>query len=139
MQPLGNMPMQFSLMAMVSIPIVPWTSKMYKSEVAGMDYEIKAMKKEQAGILLEAKGNDYWNGIATQAYATTIIKLRTKDNSSALRKNYETLMLSYEENREQLPIVIDGWEAMNMAQMEYLEKMQDYYSMIVRYEKEIEK
>jgi cobalt-zinc-cadmium efflux system outer membrane protein len=139
MQPLGNMPMQFSLMAMVSIPIVPWTSKMYKSEVAGMNYEIKAMKKEQAGILLEAKGNDYWNGIATQAYATTIIKLSDKNNSSALRKNYETLMLSYEENREQLPIVIDGWEAMNMAQMEYLEKMQDYYSMIVRYEKEIEK
>jgi cobalt-zinc-cadmium efflux system outer membrane protein len=57
----------------------------------------------------------------------------------ALRKNYETLMLSYEENREQLPIVIDGWEALNMAQMDYLEKMQDYYSMIVSYEKEIEK
>jgi hypothetical protein len=57
----------------------------------------------------------------------------------ALKKNYETLMIAYEENREQLPIVIDGWEAMNMAQMDYLEKMQEYYLMIVRYEKEIEK
>jgi cobalt-zinc-cadmium efflux system outer membrane protein len=55
MQPRGDMPMQFSLMAMVSIPIVPWASKMYKSEVAGMNYEIEAMKKEQAGILLEAR------------------------------------------------------------------------------------
>jgi hypothetical protein len=138
MQPLGNMPMQFSLMAMVSIPIVPWTSKTYKSDVAGMNYEIEAMKKEQAGILLEAKG--MITGMATQLkrmqqqlsnYQEKIIP--------ALRKNYETLMLSYEENREQLPILIDAWEAMNMAQMEYLEKMQDYYSMIVRYEKEIEK
>ncbi|MBK7651742.1 MAG: TolC family protein [Flammeovirgaceae bacterium] len=138
MQPLGNMPMQFSLMAMVSIPIVPWTSKTYKSDVAGMNYEIEAMKKEQAGILLEAKG--MITGMATQLkrmqqqlsnYQEKIIP--------ALRKNYETLMLSYEENREQLPILIDAWEAMNMAQMEYLEKMQDYYSMIVSYEREIEK
>ena len=40
---------------------------------------------------------------------------------------------------EQLPIVIDAWEALNMAQMEYLEKMGAYYKMIVSYEKEIEK
>jgi hypothetical protein len=58
---------------------------------------------------------------------------------SALRKNYQTLMLAYEENREQLPIVIDGWEAMNMAQMEYLNKLEEYYKMIVSYEKELEK
>ncbi|MBL7877163.1 MAG: hypothetical protein JNL53_15965 [Cyclobacteriaceae bacterium] len=79
-------------------------------------------------------------GIATQLkrmqqqlanYQTKIIP--------ALRKNYETVMLAYEENREQLPIVIDGWEAWNMAELEYLEKLQNYYSMIVRYEKEIEK
>ncbi|MBK8293060.1 MAG: TolC family protein [Flammeovirgaceae bacterium] len=121
MQPRGDMPMQFSLMAMVSIPIVPWASKMYKSEVAGMNYEIEAMKREQAGILLEARG--MISGMASQLkrmqqqlsnYELKIIP--------ALRKNYETLMLSYEENREQLPIVIDGWEALNMAQMEYLEK-----------------
>lgn len=138
MQPIGDMPMQFSLMAMVSIPIVPWASKMYKSESAGMNYEIEAMKKEQEGILLETKG--MLIGIATQLkrmqqqlanYQTKIIP--------ALRKNYETVMLAYEENREQLPIVIDGWEAWNMAELEYLEKLQNYYSMIVRYEKEIEK
>lgn len=138
MQPIGDMPKQFSLMAMVSIPIVPWASKMYKSESAGMNYEIEAMKKEQEGILLETKG--MLIGIATQLkrmqqqlanYQTKIIP--------ALRKNYETVMLAYEENREQLPIVIDGWEAWNMAELEYLEKLQNYYSMIVQYEKEIEK
>ena len=48
-------------------------------------------------------------------------------------------MLAYEENREQLPIVIDGWEALNMAQMEYIEKNQEYFNMIVSYEKELEK
>ena len=48
-------------------------------------------------------------------------------------------MIAYEENREQLPMVIDGWEALNMAELEYLEKMETYYLMITNYEKVAEK
>ena len=138
MQPIGNMPTQFSAMAMVSIPIAPWSSKMYKAEVRGMQYEIEAMKKGREAILTETRG--MLGGMANQImrmeqqlenYRAKIIP--------ALRKNYQTLMLAYEENREQLPIVIDGWEALNMAQMEYLEKLEEYYTMIVDYEKELEK
>jgi cobalt-zinc-cadmium efflux system outer membrane protein len=139
MEPIGSMmPSQFTAMAMVSIPIAPWSSRMYRAEVKGMRYDIEAMKKNREAILNEARG--MLAGMATQLtrmkqqlnnYETRIIP--------ALRKNYETVMLAYEENREQLPIVIDGWEAMNMAQMEYLEKMEEYYIMIVRYEKELEK
>ncbi|MEX2233826.1 MAG: TolC family protein [Cyclobacteriaceae bacterium] len=137
MQPIGNMPTQFSAMAMISIPIAPWSSKMYKAEVRGMQYEIEAMKKGREAILTETRG--MLAGMANQIirmeqqlgnYETKIVP--------ALRKNYQTLMLAYEENREQLPIVIDGWEALNMAQMEYLEKMEAYYTMIVSYEKELE-
>ena len=132
------MPSQFTAMAMVSIPIAPWSSRMYKAEVKGMRYDIEAMKKNREAILNEARG--MLAGMATQLtrmkqqlnnYETKIIP--------ALRKNYETVMLAYEENREQLPMVIDGWEAMNMAQMEYLDKVEEYYTMIVRYEKELEK
>jgi hypothetical protein len=36
----------------------------------------------------------------------------------ALWKNYETLMLAYEENREELPIVIDAYETLIMAQVQ---------------------
>jgi outer membrane protein TolC len=138
MQPLGDMmPRQFTAMAMVSIPIAPWSSKMYKSEVKGMQYDIEAMKKGREAILVEARG--MLSGMAAKLtrmqqqldnYNTKIIP--------ALRKNYETLMLAYEENREQLPIVIDGWEAMNMAQLDYLDKLDEYHTMIVSYEKELE-
>jgi len=48
-------------------------------------------------------------------------------------------MLAYEENREQLPIVLDAWETLNMTQIQYLEKMEEYYTMIVAYEKELER
>jgi outer membrane protein, heavy metal efflux system len=138
MQPIGNMPTQFTAMAMVSIPIAPWSSKMYKSEVRGMQYDIEAMKKGREAILVEARG--MLAGMASQL-ARMKQQLENYDTKiiPALRKNYQTLMLAYEENREQLPIVIDAWEALNMAQMDYIEKNQEYFNMIVSYEKELEK
>jgi hypothetical protein len=138
MQPRGDMPLQFSLMAMVSIPIVPWASKMYKSEVNGMNYEIEAMKKGKEAILIETKG--MLSGMASQLVRMKqqLINYDAKI-IPALKRNYETVMIAYEENRAELPIVIDAWEAMNMAQMEYLNKTDEYYKMIVRYEKETEK
>jgi cobalt-zinc-cadmium efflux system outer membrane protein len=139
MTPVSSMmPQQFTLMGMISIPIAPWSSRMYKAEVRGMQHDIEAMQRGQEAILLEARG--MLAGMAAQLakmqqqlanYETRIIP--------ALRKNYETLMLAYEENREQLPMVIDGWEALNMTQLEYLDKYTEYYVMIVRYEKELER
>ncbi|RAW02404.1 hypothetical protein DQQ10_05810 [Pseudochryseolinea flava] len=138
MQPIGKMPTQFTAMAMVSIPIAPWSSKMYKTEVKGMQYDIEAMKKGRQAILIETRG--MLAGMASQL-ARMKQQLENYDTKiiPALKKNYQTLMLAYEENREQLPIVIDSWEALNMAQMEYIEKNQDYLNMIVSYEKELER
>jgi outer membrane protein TolC len=138
MQPIGNMPTMFTAMAMVSIPIAPWSSKMYRSEIRGMQYDIEAMKKGREAILIETKGM-----LAGMANQITRMKQQLSNYERkiipALTKNYKTLMLAYEENREQLPMVIDGWEALNMMQMEYLNKLEEYYKMIVSYEKEIEK
>ena len=137
MQPIGNMPSQFTAMAMISIPIAPWSSRMYKAEVKGMQYDIEAMKKGREAILIEARG--MLAGMATQLMSMKE-QLQNYDTKiiPALRKNYQTVMLAYEENREQLPIVIDAWESLNMSQMEYLEKLDAYYQMIVSYEREAE-
>ncbi len=139
MQPLGSgMPTQFTAMAMISIPIAPWSSKMYKSETKGMTHDIEAMKREQDALVLETRG--MLTGMTAQLarmeqqlnnYRTKIIP--------ALRKNYEAVMVSYEENRASLPAVLDSWEALNMSQLEYTEKQQEYLAMIVKYEKEVER
>jgi cobalt-zinc-cadmium efflux system outer membrane protein len=138
MQPLGNMPTQFTAMAMVSVPIAPWSSKMYKSEAKGMQYDIQAMQRGREALLIEARGM-----LAGMAARLGRMQQQLNNYDSkiipALRKNYETTMLAYEENREQLPVVIDAWEAMNMAQIQYVEKLEEYYNMIVSYEKELEK
>ena len=134
----GGMPNQFMLLGMVSIPIAPWSSKMYKSNIKGMGKEIEALKSERTAILNELQG-------MTSSMASEISTLKRQIENyekrivPALRKNYETLMLSYEENKEELPIVIDAWETLNMTQMQYLETVQKYYEMIVSYEKQLEK
>lgn len=136
MDPKGaGMPRQYSLMAMVTIPIAPWSSKMYRSETNAMKYEIEAMKRSREAILLETKG--MLSGMAKQiARMEQQISNYELKIIPALKKNYETLMIAYEENTEDLPMVVDAWEALNMAQMNHLEKLTDYYEMIVRYENE---
>ncbi len=134
----SGMPSQFMVLGMVSIPIAPWSSKMYKSNVKGMEYEIDAMKSERASILNELEGMT----IAMISEIQTLHnQIKNYDNYilPALRRNYETTMLAYEENKEELPMVIDAWETLNMTQMQYLDTLQKYYEMIVAYEKQLEK
>jgi outer membrane protein TolC len=134
----SEMPNQFMLLGMVSIPIAPWSSKTYKANVQGMGKEIDAMKNERAAILNELQGMAA--SMATEiSTLSKQIENYEKRITPALRKNYETLMLAYEENKEELPIVIDAWETLNMTQIQYLDTVQRYYEMIVSYEKQLEK
>lgn len=134
----SDMQKLYSAMAMITIPIAPWSSKMYKSEVRGMNAEIEAMKLNRQAILNEARGMIAGMQIQLSRMARQLENYDSKI-LPALRKNYEATMLAYEENREQLPSVLDGWEAYSMARMEYLNKQREYYSMIVAYEKALEK
>lgn len=139
MAPLGQMmPSAFTIEGMVSIPIAPWSSKVYRSNIKGMNLQIEAMKRGRESILNEAQGMAA--GMAWEIQTTR----KQLDNYEqkiipALARNYETVMLAYEENREELPFVIDAYEAMIMAQTQYLDTMRRYYQMIVTYEKQLEK
>ena len=132
------MPGQYMLLGMISIPIAPWSSKMYKSNVKGMGGQIEAMKRERESMLNELQG-------MTAGMVNEINTLNQQISNyekriiPVLRKNYETLMLAYQENREELPIVIDAYETLIMSQSQYLDTLRKYYEMIVNYEKLLEK
>ena len=132
------MPSQFMLLGMVSIPIAPWSSKMYKSNAKGMSMEIQAMKNERQAIINEAQEMTVNTTTEIQTLGKQIENYE-KRILPALKKNYQTLMNSYEENREELPMVIDAWETLNAAQMQYLDTVEKYYENIVSYEKILEK
>ena len=133
----SGMPSQFMLLGMVSIPIAPWSSKMYKSNVKGMSMEIQAMKNERQAIINEANEITL-NTVNEIQTLVKQIENYEKRILPALKKNYQTLMNSYEENREELPMVIDAWETLNAAQMQYLDTIQKYYENIVSYERILE-
>lgn len=132
------MPNQYTLMGMVSIPIAPWSSKMYKSEVRSMNFERDAMRLQKDAMLSEMLGMT--KSLETEL-ANMQVQLKNYETKilPALNKNLKVSMLSYQENKGDVNTVIDGWEAVNMAQMNYLEQLQKYYQMIVEYEKNIER
>lgn len=138
MQPLGNStPVQFTAMAMVSIPIAPWSSRMYRAEVAGMEREIASMQQGKAATLLEARSK-----LTTLTIRLTGLRKQLERYESeiipALNRNMEALMTAYSENREALTMVLEAWEELTMAHQEYLETKERYYLLITDYEKTAE-
>lgn len=137
MSPLNKMmPNAYSVMGMISIPIAPWSSKMYKSEVKAMDYEIQAMEKERAGMLQESQGMIYGMQYQIQTMEKRITAMEDKI-IPALKKTLDADFVNYQENKLQLPAVISSWEALTMMQIDVLDEKTKLYQMIVDYEKEL--
>lgn len=137
MSPLSAMmPKAFSIMGMVSIPIVPWSRKMYQSEVKSMQLNIQAMEQERSAMLQETQGMLYGMQAEIQTMQQRIRSLEDKV-VPALQKTFDASFISYQENKLSLTVVLDNWEALNMMRLDVLDEKQRLYQMIVDYEKEL--
>jgi len=133
----GNNPNLFTVMGMVSIPIAPWSSKMYKSTALGIQYQIQGYQKQKEAIVNEAAGmveSIKWRIISQKKQ----ISIYENTMLPALQKNYKTSLLSYEQNTEDLFVVLDAAQALQMAKMELLDKKQELLLLQIEYEKTIE-
>ncbi len=136
MQMLG-MPNQYSLMGMVTIPVAPWSSKMYKSGVKSMSFEIEYMTKEKEGMQLMAlrminEKQTMLNSGRTQLdnFQWGIIPM--------YNKNFEANLLAYKQNTGNLFVLLDSWEMLLMKRMEYYRKMLEVMKLEADYEYETE-
>lgn len=138
MSPLGAgmMPNSYSIMGMISIPIAPWSSKMYKNEVLAMNLEVDAMQKERQGKLLESQGLVYGMQYKILNAQERLKNLELKIIPS-LKRALDANFQSYQENKMQLPVIIDNWEAWNMMQNNLLDEKLTFYQLIIDYEKEL--
>ncbi|NML21353.1 TolC family protein [Pseudoflavitalea sp. G-6-1-2] len=137
MSPLGKMmPQAFSVMGMISIPIAPWSSKMYKSEIKAMQYNIQSMEKERAAMLQETQGMLYGMQYEIQTMQKRIDGME-HSIIPALKRTMDANFLAYQENKMNLSNVIDSWEALTMMQMNVLDEKLKLYEMIVDYEKQL--
>jgi hypothetical protein len=137
MNPLSSMmPKAFSVMGMISIPIAPWASKMYRSEIKAMEYTIQGMNKERTGMLQETQAMVYGMQNEIQTMHNRVMSMEEKI-IPALQKAMDANFLSYQENKLGLPTVMDSWEALNMMQINVLDEKLKHYEMIVDYEKQL--
>lgn len=63
------------------------------------------------------------------------LKLYENNIIPALHNNYKTMLLAYEQNTEELFMVFDAWETLNMTQIEYLEQVQQLFTLQVELER----
>jgi outer membrane protein, heavy metal efflux system len=137
MNAFGNQPNQFTLMGMVTIPIVPWASREYKANASGSTFEVAMMKRQQETIYNETLGK--LNAIRT-ALANKKKQLESyhKNIIPALQKNYRLTLIAFEHKEEDMFMVLDASQALIMARIEYLDKLNEIMKLQVAYEREIE-
>ena len=139
MTPISSMmPNAFSAMGMVSIPIAPWSKRMYKNEIRAMELNVLAMQKEREAMLQETQGMLYGMQSEILVMQKRIENFGTKV-IPALEKSLDADFQLYQENKQQLAVVILDWEALVMMKMNLVDEKSRLYKMIVDYEKELYK
>jgi outer membrane protein TolC len=133
----GGLPMQYSLMGMMKIPIAKWSSKMNKANIESLKWKAEALRAQKQMMVNEASGMAY--GMQSEIETKKRqLNLYEKNIIPALRNNYKTMQLGYEQNTEELFMLFDAWETLNMTQLEYLQQLQDLLMMQVELEKILE-
>ena len=132
-----NMPPQYSIMGMMTIPIAPWASKMYKSEVKSMDFQIRAMTQEKEGMQLMAT-RMINEKLAMLKFAKQQLANYETGIIPAYEQNFEANLLAYKQNTGNLFVLLDSWEMLLMKQMEFYSKLLEVLQLEAGYEYETE-
>ena len=118
----AGQPLMFSVMGMVKLPLAKWSSKMNRAKAESLVWQNEALKNQQQMIVNEA------TGMANNSYTELELKkkqmkLYEEQILPALRRNFQTTQLAYEQNTEELFELFDAWQSWNMTQMDYLDEL----------------
>lgn len=134
----GGLPMQFSLMGMMKLPLTGWSSKMNKANIESLKWKAAALQSQKEMLLNEYSGMAY--GMRNELeLKTKQLKLYDENIIPALRNNYKTMQLAYEQNTEELFMLFDAWETLYMTQLQYSDLLQQALQLQVAIERLIEK
>lgn len=134
----GGLPMQFSVMGMMKLPLTKWSSKMNKANVESLKWKASALQSQKEMMLNDYSGMAY--GMRNELeLKRKQLKLYDENIIPALRNNYKTMQLGYEQNTEELFMLYDAWETLYMTQLEYTELLNQALKLQVTIERLIEK
>ncbi|MEJ5962989.1 TolC family protein [Pedobacter immunditicola] len=128
-----GMPNQFSIMGMITFPIVPWSSRMYKSEVRSMNFDIEAMENERATMRLMTK-QMIRERITMLHYEHQQLKNLDTSIIPAYRKNLESNLIAYRQNTGTFFVLLDAWNMLLMKEIERVEKLGQVLALHAEYE-----
>ncbi len=133
----GGLPMQYTLMGTVKIPMAKWSSRSAKANVESLKWKAASLDQQKQVIVNEASGRAY--GMQNDMeLKKKQIRLFDESIIPALRKNFQTMQLAYEQNTEELFSLFDAWETLNITQLEYLQQLQDLLMLQTQLEKILE-
>lgn len=128
---------QFSVMGMVTIPIAPWSSKMYKSDVRAAQYEIKSMQKEIESMQLMAQRMQA-EKLAMLQYSAQQLNNYRNNIIPSFEKNLDANLLAFRQNKGDFFVVLDAWEMLLMKKTEELDMWGQVLKLQAEYEYETE-
>jgi outer membrane protein TolC len=134
----GGSPMLYTLMGMLRIPLVGGASRMNKANMESQKWKANALQSQKEMMVNEYSGMAYGmrNDLELKQQQ---MKLYEDEIIPALRNNYKTMQLAYEQNTEELFMLYDAWETLNMKQLEYLNLVNEALKLQVTIERLIEK
>ncbi|MCC6760685.1 MAG: TolC family protein [Chitinophagaceae bacterium] len=134
----GGQPLQYTIMGMVKLPMANWSSKMNKANIESLKWKNNAIQSQKEMMVNEYSGMAY--GMRNELeLKKKQLKLYEESIIPALRNNYRTMQLGYEQNTEELFMLYDAWESLNMKQLEYVELLNQALKLQVTIERIIEK
>jgi len=132
----GNQPQQFSVLGMITIPM-SWSTKMNKANMESYRIKNESLDWQKQMIANEASG--MIKGMNAEFLNLKKQYQITQDNIiPALKRNYDTAILAWQNNTGDLFIALEAWEAMNMTQIDALDKLKSILVAQVEIEKQLE-
>jgi outer membrane protein TolC len=130
----GGFPLQYSLMGVVKLPMAKWSSKSSKANVESLNWKTEALNQQRQMMINTAMGMSF--SIQTEI-ASKKKQIQVFENNiiPALRRNFQSLLLAYEQNTEELFTLYDAWETLNITQLEYLDEVKQLLLMQVELER----
>jgi outer membrane protein TolC len=133
----GGTPMQFSLMATVRLPVASWSSRAAKANAESLKWKALSLEADRDAMVNEATGEAYGLNEAILAKQRQV-RVIEEQVLPALRKNFQTMELAYEQNTEELFGLYDAWETLDNTQMEFWDAVESLLLMQVELKRVLE-
>ena len=110
---------------------------MNKANIEGLKWQAVSLNAQKQMVINESTGMAH-SAITEIDTKKKQIELFEKSIIPALRRNYQTMQLGYEQNTEELFELYDAWETLNMTQLDYLDQLQQLLAMQVELDRTLQ-